>query len=254
MVLSVLIFPILCTTGSAQSATPVQLTPNGVVVSPAVPPRIVAMVPTAGATDVDPALREITVTFDQDMAPGFSWTGGGSNYPAIPEGQRPSWRNARTAVLPVQLEPGHFYRVGINSKSHRNFRSAAGIPTLPSAVYFTTRGAGAVLVAQTQVPAVVTMVPANGATGVDPRTAELRITFNVPMAGGFSWTGGGPDFPPPSGQGPRWLEDHLTCVFPVRLEPNHAYRLGLNSPSHRNFRSAAGVPLVPVVYTFQTGP
>ena len=34
------------------------------------PPRIVAMAPAAGATDVDPATREIVVTFDRDMAPG----------------------------------------------------------------------------------------------------------------------------------------------------------------------------------------
>jgi hypothetical protein len=42
-------------------------------------------------------------------------------------------------------------------------------------------------------------------------------------------------------------------VLPVRLEPNHQYRLGLNSPSHNNFQSAASVPLDPVIYTFQTG-
>jgi len=38
----------------------------------------------------------------------------------------------------------------------------------------------------------------------------------------------------------------------VQLEPNHSYRLGLNSPSHRNFQSAGGIPLDPVVYTFKT--
>ena len=217
-------------------------------------PRIVATIPTVGAKDVDPAASEIVVTFDRDMARGFSWTGGGSNYPPIIEGQRPHWRDSRTAVLPVKLEEGHYYRVGINSKSHQNFRSAAGTPALPSAIYFTTRGASDELIAKTQKPVIREMSPANGATGVDPRTTELRVTFSVPMAGGFSWTGGGTDYPPaPEGQGPRWTEDQRTCIRPVRLEPNRQYRLGLNSRSHKNFQSAAGVPLDPVIYTFRTG-
>ena len=219
------------------------------------PPRIVAMAPAAGAMDVDPATTEIVVTFDRDMAGGFSWTGGGPDYPPVAEGQRPYWRDARTAVLPVSLEPGHYYRVGINSKSHRNFRSIAGVPALPSAIYFTTRGAGENLTARIQKPTILEMHPSNGADAVDPRTTELCITFSVPMGGGFSWTGGGPDYPVvPEGQRPHWSEDQRTCVLPVHLEPNRQYRLGLNSPSHKNFQSAAGVPLDPVIYTFRTGP
>jgi RNA polymerase sigma-70 factor (ECF subfamily) len=219
------------------------------------PPRIVEMAPAAGAVDVDPALGEIAVTFDQDMAPGFSWTGGGPEFPPGVEGQRPHWRDSRTAVLPVKLEAGHYYRVGINSKSHRNFRSAGGVPALPAALYFTTQGASAEQASQTQKPVVVSMSPANGAVGVDPRTTELRVEFSVPMGGGFSWTGGGEGYPAArEGQRPRWTEDRRACVLPVRLEPNRSYRLGLNSPSHRNFQSAAGVPLDPLVYTFQTGP
>ena len=212
------------------------------------------MTPAAGATNVDSATSEIVVTFDRDMARGFSWTGGGSNYPPIPEGQGPYWRDARTAVLEVKLEPGRYYRVGINSKSHRNFRSAAGVPALPSAIYFTTRGASGEVTVKTQKPTIVEMRPANGAAEVDPRTTELRITFSVPMCRGFSWTGGGPDYPVvPKGEGAHWTEDQRTCVLPVRLEPNHQYRLGLNSPSHNNFQSDASVPLDPVIYTFRTG-
>ena len=110
------------------------------------PPMIVSTSPTAGTNDVSPSVVEITVTFDRDMAKGFSWTGGGTDYPPLGEGKRPFWRDERTAVLPVKLESGHYYRVGINSKSHRNFRSAAGIPALPSAIYFTTRGSSPELV------------------------------------------------------------------------------------------------------------
>ena len=44
----------------------------------------------------------------------------------------------------------------------------------------------------------------------------------------------------------------MTCVLPVELEPGKEYRLGLNSPSHKNFQSAGGVPLDPVTITFKT--
>ena len=237
----------------AQETVPVETGPGNAAGEG--PPRIVEMTPAAGATDVDPTTSEIAVTFDRDMASGFSWTGGGPDYPPIAEGQRPHWRDSRTAVLPVSLEAGRFYRVGINSKSHRNFRSATGVPAPAAAVYFTTRGASPELEARTQKPAVIDMAPANGATAVDPRTTELRVTFSVPMGGGFSWTGGGEEYPPiPEGQGPSWTEDRRTCILPVRLEPGRQYRLGLNSPSHRNFQSAAGIPLDPIIYTFRTGP
>ena len=218
------------------------------------PPRIVALAPVAGATDVDPATSEIVVTFDRDMARGFSWTGGGPDYPPIAGGQKPQWRDSRTAVLPVKLEPGHYYRVGINSKSHKNFRSAAGVPALPSAIYFTTRGADNDVTARIQKPVILEIIPTNGADGVDSRTTELRVTFSLPMAAGFSWTGSGPDYPAmPENERPHWTEDRRTCILPVRLEPNRQYRLGLNSPSHKNFQSADGVPLDPVIFTFRTG-
>ncbi|MGD0260130.1 MAG: Ig-like domain-containing protein [Verrucomicrobiota bacterium] len=217
------------------------------------PPRIVSTAPAVGATDVDPALKEITVTFDQDMEGGMSWTGGGSEYPPTPEGAQAYWVNKRTCVLPVKLQRGRYYRVGINSQSYRNFRSAAGVPAAPSAIYFTTEGASEDLKRKTQVPKIVSAKPAIGAKDVSPGLKELRVTFNVPMGGGFSWTGGGPEFPTiPEGKEPFWTEDHKTCVLPVALKPNSQYRLGLNSPSFKNFQSAGGVPLEPVVYTFKT--
>ena len=216
-------------------------------------PRIVSTTPKQDATDVDPFLTEITVTFDRDMAEGFSWTGGGAEYPAIPEGQKPRWRSKRTCVLPVDLREGRYYRVGINSPSFRNFKSAEGVPAAPSAICFTTKGASQALKLKVMRPKIVTMVPANNQKDVDPGIKELRVTFNVPMGAGFSWTGGGSDFPPtPEGQKASWSSDHTTCTLPVELKPGTSYRLGLNSPSFQNFRSVAGLPLEPVVYEFKT--
>lgn len=127
------------------------------------------------------------------------------------------------------------------------------MPAQPSAIYFTTKGASQDLKRKTAKPQIVGLDPKNGTTDVDPKLAEIRVTFNVEMGGGFSWTGGGSDFPKiPEGKKPSWAADHKTCVLPVELEPGKTYRFGLNSPSHKNFQSAGGVPLDPVTVTFKT--
>jgi hypothetical protein len=217
------------------------------------PPRIIATSPKIGETEVNPSTTEITVTFDRDMGKGFSWTGSGPDYPPVPEGQKPYWRDKRTCVLPVKVQAARFYRVGINSTSFQNFASEDGQPAHPSAIYFTTVGAREELKRQVSRPLIVGLEPKNGTRDVDPNIKELRVTFSVEMGGGFSWTGGGPQFPTtPEGKKPFWTEDHKTCVLPVELQPDHEYRLGLNSPSHKNFQSAGGVSLEPTSYTFST--
>ena len=115
-----------------------------------------------------------------------------------------------------------------------------------------SRFAFQVLVDVLDKPAVVSMVPANNATKVSPALTELSVTFNVPMGKGFSWTGGGENFPEGTGS-PKWSADGKTCTMPVKLKPNWSYRLGLNSQSHKNFQSARGVPLDPVLWQFSTG-
>jgi hypothetical protein len=217
------------------------------------PPRIVSTSPKVGEVEVSPGLTEITVTFDQDMEKGCSWTGGGPEFPPGQDGKKAVWRNPRTCVLPVKLQAAHYYRVGINSTSYQNFRSVEGQPARPSAIYFATQGASEELKRRVNKPAIVELEPKNGTKDADPALKELRVVFNVPMAEGFSWTGGGPQFPTiPDGKKPHWSEDHKTCYLPVDLKPGSEYRLGLNSPSHKNFQSAGGVPLEPVTYSFST--
>lgn len=217
------------------------------------PPQIVATSPAVGATDVDPGVTEITVTFDRDMGKGMSWTGGGPQFPNGREGKKALWSDSRTCVLPVTLEAGHYYRVGINSESYRNFQSANGVPAQASAIYFTTQGASDELKRMAATPQIIALDPKNGTTDADPKLSEIRVTFNVPMGEGCSWTGGGADFPTiPDGKRPYWTDDHKTCVLPVSLEPGKTYHFGLNSPSHKNFQSSGGVPLNPVRITFTT--
>jgi hypothetical protein len=223
---------------------------------PADPPAIVSTSPTVGATEVDPSLSAITVTFDQDMQDGMSWTGGGPEFPPAREGQNAHWLDKRTCVLPVKIEAAHYYRVGINSKSYLNFASARGVAAPPSAIFFTTTGASQALQARTRLPRVIRFEPENGAQNVGTSVSELRITFSIPMGGGFSWcTAGDDDHDFPKGRqgvAAHWLSDHKTCVLPVTLAPGMTYRLMLNAPGYNNFQSDAGVPLEPVSYTFKT--
>jgi RNA polymerase sigma-70 factor (ECF subfamily) len=217
-------------------------------------PRIVSSSPAMGATEVDPSQTEITVTFDRDMGGGMSWTGGPPDMPSSPDGAKARWTDKRTCVLPVKLEAGRLYRVGINSQSYRNFRSAEGAPAIPSAILFTTTGAGEDLKRKVQTPKIVALSPLNGAKDVSPNLTELRVTFNVPMSEGCSWTGGGPQYPViPEGKKPSWTQDGKTCVLPVALKPETSYRLGLNSQNFKGFKTAGGIPLDPVIYTFRTG-
>jgi hypothetical protein len=216
-------------------------------------PKIVKSSPQIGETDVDPELTEITVTFDQDMAEGMSWTGGKPDYPPLQPGKESSWRDKRTCVLPVKLSQGKYYRVGINAPSFQNFQSVSGVPVDPTAIYFTTKGASQELKNKVMKPEIVSMTPANKAKDVDPKIKSLRVTFNVPMGESSSWTGGGDQFPKiPQGKKASWTKDHKTCILPVELKPDWEYRLGLNSPSYKNFTSASGIPLEPVEYTFKT--
>jgi hypothetical protein len=205
--------------------------------------------PAHGATNVDPSLKEIVIRFDREMGPGMSITGDPALLPPISQAGKPGWRNSRTFVLPVTLAEGAYYRIGINSKTHQNFQDTFETPALPSVIAFTTKGASKELIAKVATPHVVSTEPKFGAKDVDAALSELKVTFDLPMGGGMSFTG---DVPAASGGRPAWSKDRRTITLPIKLEPGREYRFGLNSPRHVNFQSAAGVPLEPVAFEFST--
>lgn len=105
-----------------------------------VAPTVIVTQPRHGDQQVAPELREIVITFDQDMDTGsFSFTGGGPTFPKVTG--KPSWRTARECVLPVQLEQAHAYQVGINSATKHNFKSKTGLPVPPMVLTFKTHAA-----------------------------------------------------------------------------------------------------------------
>lgn len=101
-------------------------------------------------------------------------------------------------------------------------------------------------------PHVVKMSPENGAVGVDPKTKQIRITFDRKMFDAWSVVGGGENFPEIDGD-IHYANNKKTLIIPVKLKPNWTYEFGLNSESNTFFKSADGVPLEPVRVTFTTG-
>lgn len=105
------------------------------------PPQVVETIPANGATDVDPALRTITVTFDQPMSQqAYSWCGSGEAFPEMRG--KPFWKNARTCVVRVRLKPNHEYELGINCPAFQNFRGKNGKVAVAVTLRFKTRAEG----------------------------------------------------------------------------------------------------------------
>ncbi|MBK8978792.1 MAG: DUF4932 domain-containing protein [Planctomycetes bacterium] len=102
-------------------------------------------------------------------------------------------------------------------------------------------------------PHVVSTEPVDSSRDVDPATDRIVVTFDRPMRdGSWSVVGGGPRFPELIGE-PSYDDARRVLTIRVRLAPERAYELSLNSERFQGFRSAEGVPLEPVRLTFRTG-
>jgi hypothetical protein len=102
-------------------------------------PTVLSMTPANGATDVDPGLTEITITFDRRMnRGGYSFVGGGPTFPKVTGS--PTWsEDGMTVTLPVLLVPDHRYEFRLNGGRFRDFKSLAGVPLASVRVVFSTR-------------------------------------------------------------------------------------------------------------------
>src|SRR5260370_23588818 len=105
------------------------------------PPVVVSTVPRAGSNDVDPrALTELKVTFSKDMEPkNFSWVQYSKETFPTTTGAPHFLDDRRTCVLPVMLEPGHPYVIGLNKAPYENFMDGGGRKALPYLLVFETK-------------------------------------------------------------------------------------------------------------------
>jgi tetratricopeptide (TPR) repeat protein len=331
-------------------------------------PRAIKTTPEAFADDVDPSLDKITVTFDRPMMDkSWSFTAGNKAFSEktgtiFPErAGEISYDAARTTCsMPVKLQPGKVYWVGVNSPSFQNFKSADGTPAERYLILFATKSAdgkptplpadmvkqakeinaaaqavagadeaqkaklinwvekffsenyrditarktlqwgepettaggnlairykylatiwdkdkqiieqrftftpeGKYVSAETiekgpapaddgGAPRVVATTPAALANDVDPALGKITVTFDRPMMDkSWSWTGGGDTFPESAGN-MSYDANRTTCTMPVKLQPGKVYWVGINSPSHKNFKSADGTPAARYVLLFAT--
>ncbi len=103
-------------------------------------PQVTGTVPKTEALDVDPGLTEISVTFDKDMMTKDQWSWvmeSKDTFPTVTGSA--SFKDSRTCVLPVKLEPGKTYRIWINAKKQTGFRDVNNIPAVPYLLVFQTK-------------------------------------------------------------------------------------------------------------------
>jgi len=249
-------------TGSPASAAPGM---------PVAAPRVVALDPPDGATDVDPARTSLSVTFDRQMSPeGWAWVvEREETAPTIGEARFDPM--GRVNTVDVELEPGHDYVIWINSDSYQYFKGIDGTPAVPYRWSFRTRGGDrepgggadapsvAMLSSRQSVPViagprVVTLDPPNGATGVDPGRDTISVTFDRPMEASWAWVTEAGTTPPPTSGEPTFSPDRKTNFLPVDLAPATTYTIWVNSDKFQHFRDDAGNPAQPVRWVFTTGP
>lgn len=124
----------------------------------AAPPRVIKAAPDNGDRDVDPALKQLRIEFDQDMRPGgFSICGA----QGLEITGKPRWAGKRTFILPIKLKPGQKVELSVNCPSAQNFKSAAGEAAEIYPIDFEVLEAGA--------------KPAHSLTANEKRTAIDRL-------------------------------------------------------------------------------
>ncbi|NLH18142.1 MAG: hypothetical protein GX455_16320, partial [Phycisphaerae bacterium] len=104
-------------------------------------PVVIKTVPPAYADDVSPTLNRISATFNQTMTDG-NWSFVTWDAPFPETTGSPSYDTTkRVCSMPVKLEPGKAYMVGINIGQFNSFQSQDGVTARPYALVFATRSA-----------------------------------------------------------------------------------------------------------------
>ena len=104
-----------------------------------IPPKVIGTSPPNGATNVDPSLTEISVTFNEPMK-DKSWSWCYEEKKHFPEtiGEAYYSDNNTRCALPVKLEPFTEYIIWINLDKFNNFRDKSGNPVKPYKFTFMT--------------------------------------------------------------------------------------------------------------------
>lgn len=102
-------------------------------------------------------------------------------------------------------------------------------------------------------PVVVETTPRAGAVDVDPRLAEIRVTFSKDMMIDNMWSVvkiSDDTFPRLAGE--LRYQDARSFVIPVALQSGRTYALWLNYKQNDAFRDVNGSASIPYFLVFQT--
>ena len=130
--MSMLVALLLVSVAEAQEKTEVSVQ--------TMPPSVVKTVPQAGDTEVDPSLKEITVTFSKDMLTDRMWAVCQISKDTFPKtGKNIHYlKDKRTCVVPVTLEPEKTYVLWFNRGKFNSFRDTKNSPAVPYLLVFRT--------------------------------------------------------------------------------------------------------------------
>jgi len=130
---------------------------------------------------------------------------------------------------------------------------ADSMPPVLQPAFPSPRALARTVTVQSLPPVVVKTEPQSGFTDVDPSITELRVTFSKPMTDGdWAWAQISDDTYPKTTGRPRFLDDHKTCVLPVKLESGKTYVIWLNLPPYDSFQDTDGHRAVRYLLAFQT--
>ena len=103
-------------------------------------PVVIKTFPQAGATEVDPNIKEIKVTFSKDMMTNQMWSWVMVSKESFPKivGEVKYLNDKRTCIAPVSLEPNKTYAIWFNSKKYGNFKDTDRRSAIPYLLVFKT--------------------------------------------------------------------------------------------------------------------
>jgi hypothetical protein len=104
-------------------------------------PVVIETFPVTGDSAVDPALKEIRVTFNKAMQTDRMWSWVMESNESFPKttGEPRYLDDKRTCVLAVELLRGHAYKIWINSAKFDHFRDLDNKAAVPYLLEFHTK-------------------------------------------------------------------------------------------------------------------
>jgi len=218
-------------------------------------PQVVDTTPKAWQIGVGSSQKELSVTFDQRMNPGFTaWMGRSSLVPQLDLNTKIS-EDRSTFSLHVDLLPGKVYVFGLNEKKLPGvgFQNERGQAAPPYFLVFQTAGNPA---PDDAPPRVASTIPTNNAQQLDPsRLKSVTIVFDKPMLTakhGLHMVENKREVDLSKAKF-QYSADGKSFILGYDFKPSTVYEFQLNNTQDIGFVSAKRVPLWPVGFAFSTG-